>query len=30
MSFSLNNDYFNKQILPSFGQAQFTDVVLDC
>lgn len=30
ISFSLNTDYFNGQVLPSFGQATFNQVVLDC
>jgi len=30
MSFELNTSYFNGQILPSFGQAKFNQIILDC
>jgi hypothetical protein len=30
MAFELNTDYFNRQVLPTFGQATFNQVVLDC
>jgi hypothetical protein len=30
MRYTLNNNYFNSQILPQLGQVNFTDIVLDC
>jgi hypothetical protein len=28
--YKLNTNYFNSQILPSLGQANFTEILLDC
>jgi len=30
MYYKLNTNYFNSQILPSLGQANFTEILLDC
>lgn len=30
MFYTLNNNYFNSQILPSLGQVNFTEMLLDC
>lgn len=30
MFYTLNNNYFNSQILPTLGQVNFTEMLLDC
>lgn len=30
MFYTLNNNYFNSQILPTLGQVNFTEIFLDC